>query len=475
MTENELAISDVIADDLKNFCNIYTDTTDEDEGHSFTLSDSLYYTGTEFIDLINSRNFCNRQNLTIVTLNIANLLTKLRSLKLFLHNITTPENTPDIIVVVETHLTTLTKAGYTEQELRSIIPGYEFFHKERKNKKGGGVGIFVTERFSNKVKILDQIGITEEHFENLILQIPNCISTGNNIYKKDLTLAAVYRPPNACNYDAFNSDLEKLLQVFDRNKDEVVLTGDFNLDLLKYENHLPTANYIDLVINHKLLPRIVRPTRIKKQSATLIDHIFTKDESNHLVSGIIDVEIAGNSGYTDHLPVFTILRTQADKNRKKEIIFKSFFTKQGSEERREKLRQEDWNSVYEQDDPNIIYDMIQQKYGQHYHDTITMTTHKKGSNRYKREPWMTMDILADIRRRDRLAKQKHRREDYKKLRNEIVSRTRRAEREHIRQQIENSYGNIKKHWNVIKKATNKMNNKEDTPNEFHYQGNSVIG
>ena len=42
MTENELAISDVIADDLKNFCNIYTDTT---------LSDRLYYTGTEFIDL----------------------------------------------------------------------------------------------------------------------------------------------------------------------------------------------------------------------------------------------------------------------------------------------------------------------------------------------------------------------------------------------------------------------------------------
>ena len=88
MTENELAISDVIVDDQKNFCNVYTDATDEDEGHNLTLSDSLYYTGTEFIDLINSRNFCNRQNLTIVTLNIANLLTKLRSLKLFLHNIT---------------------------------------------------------------------------------------------------------------------------------------------------------------------------------------------------------------------------------------------------------------------------------------------------------------------------------------------------------------------------------------------------
>ena len=66
MTENELAISDVIADDLKNFCNIYTDTTDEDEGQNFTLRDSLYYTGTEFIDLINSRNFNDKQNLTII-------------------------------------------------------------------------------------------------------------------------------------------------------------------------------------------------------------------------------------------------------------------------------------------------------------------------------------------------------------------------------------------------------------------------
>ena len=103
MTENELAISDVIADDQKNFCNVYTDATDEDEGHNLSLSDRIYYTGTEFIDLINSRNFSDRQNLTIITINIANLLTKLHSLKLFLHNITTPENSPDILVVVETY------------------------------------------------------------------------------------------------------------------------------------------------------------------------------------------------------------------------------------------------------------------------------------------------------------------------------------------------------------------------------------
>ena len=315
MIEDELAISDVIADDLKNFCNIYSNADDEDEAGNIVLNDSLYYTETEFLELSNSRKFSNKQNLTIISINIANLLTKLRSLKLFIHNASTPENTPDIIIVVETHLTKTTNAGFTDAELKSIIPGYEFFHKERLTKKGGGVGIFVTEKLSGNVKIIDQLTFSDELFENLTIQIPDCISTGNNDnYKKDLLVAAIYRPPNSQSYDLFNSELEKLLKSVDKGKSEVVLTGDFNLDLLKFENHLPTANYVDLVMNHKLLPRIVRPTRIKKQSATLIDHIFTKDDKIHVVSGIIDTELAGNSGYTDHLPVLTILKTQINEN-----------------------------------------------------------------------------------------------------------------------------------------------------------------
>ena len=474
MIEDELAISDVIADDLKNFCNIYSNADDEDEAGNIVLSDSLYHTETEFLDLSNSRNLSNQQNLTIISINIANLLTKLRSLKLFIHNASTPENTPDIIIVVETHLTKTTNAGFTDAELKSIIPGYEFFHKERLTKKGGGVGIFVTEKLSGNVKIIDQLTFSDELFENLTIQIPDCISTGNNNnYKKDLLVAAIYRPPNSQSYDLFNSELEKMLKSVDKGKSEVVLTGDFNLDLLKFENHLPTANYIDLVMNHKLLPRIVRPTRIKKQSATLIDHIFTKDDKIHVVSGIIDTELAGNSGYTDHLPVFTILKTQINEKKKKEMISKSFFTQQDSSARRERLRQENWNDILEQHDPNMIYDMIQERYGHHYNATISTKSFKKGSNRFKRETWMTTEILADIRRRDRLAKQKNRRDDYKKLRNEIVSKTRKAEREHVRKQIEDSYGNIKKHWKIIKKVTNKTSNKEDTTSEFHYQGKTI--
>ena len=80
-----------------------------------------------------------------------------------------------------------------------------------------------------------------------------------------------------------------------------------NLDLLKYEQHEPTSKYLDIMTNHQILPRIVCPTRIKNTSATLIDHIFTRNNPLTFVSGIIDAELAGSSGFTDHLPVFTIL------------------------------------------------------------------------------------------------------------------------------------------------------------------------
>ena len=89
---------------------------------------------------------------------------------------------------------------------------------------------------------------------------------------------------------------------------------------------------------------------------------------------------------------------------KKETLEKTFFTKENHLQRREGLRQENWNEVYEQNDPNLAYDLIISKYSKHYNETKTVKICKKGSSRYKREPWMTNEILTDMRKRDRLVK-----------------------------------------------------------------------
>ena len=103
------------------------------------------------------------------------------------------------------------------------------------------------------------------------------------------------------------------------------------------------GNYLDLLSQHKLLPRIVRPTMIKKQSATLIDHFFTRDNGKTRRGGIINTEIAGNCGNTDHFPVFIIMKAQVPRKNSNETITKTFFSKTNHTDRKEKLASEDWS------------------------------------------------------------------------------------------------------------------------------------
>lgn len=225
--------------------------------------------------------------------------------------------------------------------------------------------------------------------------------------------------------------------------------------------------------NHRVLPQITRPTRIKNKSATLIDHIFTRDNEITLTSGILDLELAGNCGYTDHKPVFTILRAQVSRKESNRKIRVSYFTSEGNQKRKEGLLSHNWGSTLDESDPNAIYDQIISVYNHHYHSNITTKTINRNSKRQKKEPWMTNDILKDIRRRDRLAKIKQRRAEYKLLRNEITTKIRKAQKTYLSQQVQNSIGDIKKHWKILKGVLNKTNNKEDITTDFLYQNKWV--
>ena len=75
--------------------------------------------------------------------------------------------------------------------------------------------------------------------------------------------------------------------------------GDFNLDLLKFELHKPTEEFIDAMFSFGLVPTITKPTRTQGNAATLIDNIFTSSVSMG-ISGILLNDIS------DHHMVFAI-------------------------------------------------------------------------------------------------------------------------------------------------------------------------
>ena len=375
MQNDEITVSDVLRDESKNLCNILKENDVDDTDDKILLTDSEYFTESEFVHYITSHEISEQNNVTILNINIANLLSKLTNFKIFLNNISTTINKPSIICVVETHLSQSKNTVYDKNQLENLIPGYKFVHAGRKQKKGGGVGIFVADKISEDIEI--GIGFTgnsnfiDEVFESVSVKIPQLIGSNHNSVAKNLIILAVYRQPGHNDVETFLQKIDKWIDAVDKRNNEIIVTGDMNLDLLKHEMHLPTATYLDTMLSHKLLPKIVRPTRIKHKSATLIDHLFTRDSGSCVTSGIITTEIAGSHGYTDHFPIFTIIKTKPQKIERPKFLEKTFFTTEGHCKRREGIKNENWQEFYSLNDPNKAYDLLQEKYGKLYHDNKT--------------------------------------------------------------------------------------------------------
>ena len=122
-----------------------------------------------------------------------------------------------------------------------------------------------------------------------------------NPKKSNILVRAIYRHPSMdladfnCNY------LNKLLENISKEQKPIFLLGDFNVNLLNYNEHSQTNEFLDSLASNSFIPLILEPTRITSHSNTLIDNIF---------SNVIDPDIiSGNLTATssDHLPQFSII------------------------------------------------------------------------------------------------------------------------------------------------------------------------
>ena len=94
--------------------------------------------------------------------------------------------------------------------------------------------------------------------------------------------------------------LNPLLDKLATEQKTAFLLGDFNVDLLKYEQHKATNEFLDSLSSSMFLPHIVQPTRITSHSKALIDNVFSNYISQDIVSGNLTATIS------DHSPQFLI-------------------------------------------------------------------------------------------------------------------------------------------------------------------------
>ena len=94
---------------------------------------------------------------------------------------------------------------------------------------------------------------------------------------------------------------DKLLENISKEQKSIFLLGDFNVNLLNYNEHNQTNKFIDYCPSNSFVPLILQPTRITSHSNTLIDNIFSNVIDPDIISGNLTATIS------DHLPQFAII------------------------------------------------------------------------------------------------------------------------------------------------------------------------
>ena len=93
-----------------------------------------------------------------------------------------------------------------------------------------------------------------------------------------------------------------ILKKLQKENKSLLIMGDFNINLVNYDSHPETNDFINLMVSHYLLPHILHPARVTDHSATIIDNIFFNTLELNTQSGNLLNMIS------DHFPQFLVVK-----------------------------------------------------------------------------------------------------------------------------------------------------------------------
>ncbi len=186
-------------------------------------------------------------------------------------------------------------------------------------------------------------------------------------------ITCLYLQSSNTDINIFNDEVQQILEYLKQNK--VYLCGDFNIDLLKYDSHQYSRNFVNNIFSYGYYPLINSPTRITCNSSTLIDNIFTNVIAKQMMSGSMINDIY------DHLPLFTIF---VDENVANQISSEPKLYKYIRQTKDEnittfvnRVSDTEWNDVYDCNDVNNAYKLFLEKYIDEYNYSCPIVKVKK--------------------------------------------------------------------------------------------------
>ncbi|XP_057290863.1 uncharacterized protein LOC130613552 [Hydractinia symbiolongicarpus] len=209
-----------------------------------------------------------------------------------------PKNIDNINILLNSLNIDFDVLGFSETRLSKysitpILKGYRGFHN-LSSSNAGGTSLYISNSLTVVVRSdLSNLLFLESKLESTFVEILD-----NN--RKNTIVGCIYKHPNMPIPEFINLYLKPFFEVAIKQKQKLILMGDFNIDLLKCESNHLVDDFLDELYSNFLQPSITYPTRISNTSKTLIDNIFTSNPFTKYFSGNIITSIS------DHLPQFLI-------------------------------------------------------------------------------------------------------------------------------------------------------------------------
>ena len=336
----------------------------------------------------------------------------------------------DVLALGETHLC----QDIDDKEIN--IPGFTLNRRDR-NRFGGGVAIYVKEKFSH---VLRSDISSDLPVESITVEL-------KLVKQKPLLVTCWYRPPNS-SLETFRA-FECVMQRLDESYNDFLVIGDLNCDVLNPMKSWQTKKLFEIIEAYNCRQFISCPTRVTKTTSTAVDLIFTNAPSKFSTSGVLEIAM------TDHYLIYCVfgkgkLSVKSQSHKCKVVrSYKNF-----DEERlRQDIENIAWDPVYKAPDLETMYDRFLSLL---YSVIDRHAPMRKVRVKQKESPWMTRDILTMIRDRDKLKIKAKRSkltsdwENYKKARNNVTSSIRQSKRQFIANKIEQAGNSTKEIWQSLK-------------------------
>jgi hypothetical protein len=392
------------------------------------------------IDQLNKdiHNLPNKPNLTVLHLNIRSLSKNFNELQSLIKSLDDP---PNFIGVTETWL---------KPHNASLFPldGYTHVYLTRPAKAGGGVSLFIKDTINFSTRL--DLNSMDSLAEMLWIEID-----GKDIcLNKNLIMGAIYRPPGSGISD-FTALLTDRLKGITLENKSLIYMGDFNIDLLKYDIHPQTSEFLEANLSLSILPMINKPTRVTPSTATLIDNFFTNIHNpRSITSSIIPIDVS------DHFPILlTIDNSVKPANPIPPTPLKRDLSKKNIIKFNQIISNYDWTNVTNLTDTQQSYSKFHQIYSDTFNSCFPF---KKPKTPYhERLPWLTDGIKKAIKTKHALYNKQLLRPNptnvkkYKSYRNKLNTIIRNAERQYFESQLITNKSNLRKTWQIINMAINR--------------------